>query len=127
MEDGPTLTHGGLPTGAAFRIATELGAREIIDPRQHAVGSIRGVFEKFKHLGNVLPAMGYSGKQMKELEETIDRAECDLVIIGTPADLRLLLKIRKPTLRVTYEIEEVGNLTIRKILKNFARNHPLRN
>jgi predicted GTPase len=125
VEDGPTLTHGGLPTGAAFRIATELGAKEIVDPRKHAVGSIKDVFKKFKHLGNVLPAMGYSEKQMKELEETIDGSNCDLVLIGTPIDLRKLLKIKKPTLRVTYEIEEVGNLTIRRILRSFAKSHPL--
>ena len=121
VEDGPTLTHGGLPTGAAFRIATEYGAREIVDPREHAVGSIKEVFRKFSHLGKVLPAMGYSEKQMRELEETIDGSRCDLVIIGTPVDLRRDLKLRKPSLRVTYELEELGDLTIRKILEGEVR------
>jgi predicted GTPase len=117
VEDGPTLTHGGLPTGAAFRVAIENGAREIVDPRRYAVGSIKDVFQKFKHLGNVLPAMGYSEEQMTELEETIDAADCDYVLIGTPIDLRRDLKITKPSLRVTYEIEEAGDLTFRRVLE----------
>jgi predicted GTPase len=117
VEDGPTLTHGGLPTGAAYRVAMENGAREIVDPRKYAVGSIKEVFQKFSHLGNVLPAMGYNEKQMKELEETIDGTDCDLVLIGTPVDLGRDLKLTKPSLRVTYEMEEVGDLTIQKILE----------
>ena len=122
VEDGPTLTHGGLSTGAAFRIATEKGAREIVDPRKYAVGSIKEVFGKFPHLGNVLPAMGYSERQRRELEETIDGTDCDLVIIGTPVDLRGDLKLRKRTLRVTYELEEIGDLTISKILEVERKN-----
>jgi predicted GTPase len=117
VEDGPTLTHGGLPTGAAYTVASQNGAREIVDPRKFAVGSIKDVFQKFKHLGNVLPAMGYSKRQMKELEQTIDRSVCDYAIIGTPVDLKRDLKLTKPSLRVTYELEEVGDLTIRKILE----------
>lgn len=124
VEDGPTLTHGGLPTGAAFTVATQFGTREIIDPRKFAVGSIKDVFQKFAHLGNVLPAMGYSRRQMKELEETIDRSDCDYVLIGTPVDLKRDLKLSKPSLRVTYELEEVGDPTIKKILeqKSFMKN-----
>jgi predicted GTPase len=124
IEDGPTLTHGGLPTGAAFRVAAQYGAKEIVDPRQFAVGSLREIFEKFPHLGTVLPAMGYSELQMKELGETINKVECDLVIIGTPIDLRKLLRIDKPSMRVTYEIEEVGNVAIRNALEAFSREHP---
>ncbi|HXQ92521.1 MAG TPA: cyclic 2,3-diphosphoglycerate synthase [Nitrososphaerales archaeon] len=121
VEDGPTLTHGGLPTGAAFRVATENKASEIVDPRKYAVGSITEVFRKFSHLGNVLPAMGYGEKQMKELKETIDGTNCDLVLIGTPVDLRRDLKLTKPTLRVTYEMEEVGELTITKVLEKYRK------
>lgn len=118
VEDGPTLTHGGLSTGAAYRAALDNDAGEIVDPRNHAVGSIKDVFAKFENLGKVLPAMGYSTKQMKELEETIDGAECDYVLIGTPVDLRRDLKITKQSLRVTYELEEVGDWSIMKILQN---------
>lgn len=123
VEDGPTLTHGDLPTGAAFRIASEMGAREIVDPRRFAVGSLKEVFRKFKHLGKVLPAMGYSRRQMKELEATINRVDCDLIIIGTPANLGLFLNIRKPALKASYEIELASDLKIRRILGDFARNH----
>ena len=117
VEDGPTLTHGGLSTGAAYKIAVDNNAGEIVDPRKYAVGSIRNVFEKFKHLGNVLPAMGYSETQMKELEQTIDGADCEFVLIGTPVDLRQDLKITKPSLRVSYELEEVGDWSVEKILQ----------
>lgn len=117
IEDGPTLTHGGLSTGAAYRVALDCGASKIIDPRKYAVGSIKEVFQRFKQLGNVLPAMGYSAKQMKELEETIDGAKCDFVLVGTPVDLRRDLEITKPSLRVSYELEETGKLTIRGILE----------
>lgn len=118
VEDGPTLTHGGLATGAAFFVAKENGAREIIDPRKHAVGSIKEVFKRFTHLDKVLPAMGYSKKQIKELEQTINSADCDLVIIGTPIDLRSLLKINKPAVRVKYEIDEIGRPNLEDILKD---------
>ncbi len=121
IEDGPTLTHGGLPTGAAYKIATQFGASEIVDPRKYAVGSLNEVFNKFSHLGKVLPAMGYSDKQMKELEETINNTDCDVVLIGTPVDLGRFIKIKKPSDRVRYEIEEISDLTLRKAISDFIQ------
>lgn len=107
VEDGPTLTHGGMAFGAGLLAAKKYGAKDIVDPRPHAVGSIATVFEKYAHLGPVLPAMGYSDVQMKELEMTINAADCDTVIAGTPIDLGRLLKLNKPVVRVKYRIEEV--------------------
>jgi predicted GTPase len=120
IEDGPTITHGGLGFGAGTIIAQKAGAYTV-NPRQSAVGSIKGVYEKYPHIGAVLPAMGYSPEQVKELEETINATSCDAVIIGTPVDLRHLISINKPTIRVTYSFREIGkpDLTepIMKILK----------
>ncbi len=107
VEDGPTLTHGGMAFGAGVLAAKKYGAKEIIDPRPYAVGSISKVYEDFKHLGAVLPAMGYSDIQMKELEMTINAVDCDAVIAGTPIDLGRLLKLNKPIVRVRYRIEEI--------------------
>jgi predicted GTPase len=104
VEDGPTLTHGEMKIGAGHVAASAHGARAFVDPRPYAVGSIKGTFEKYTHVTEVLPAMGYGDKQMAELEETINAADCDLVLIGTPIDLGSLLKINKPTLRVRYEL-----------------------
>ena len=106
VEDGPTLTHGEMSYGAAHVAATKFGAAKIIDPRPFAVGSIKTIFEKYNHLTDVLPAMGYGSTQVSELEQTINAADCDLVLIGTPIDLGGLLKINKPTVRVTYELDE---------------------
>ncbi len=120
VEDGPTLTHGGLGYGAATIEAKNLGAF-IISPRNKAVGSIRDVFTKYPHLGTVLPAMGYSRKQMEELQETINSVDCDSVLIGTPVDLRNLLSINKPAARVRYEIREIGKPNLEDVLKKFLR------
>ncbi len=106
VEDGPTLTHGGMKFGAGHIAAKNNGAAVIVDPRPYAVGSIKKTFEKYPHVSEVLPAMGYGKKQMKELESTINAADCDLVLIGTPIDLGRLLKINKPALRVTYELDQ---------------------
>ncbi|MEW6199007.1 MAG: cyclic 2,3-diphosphoglycerate synthase [Planctomycetota bacterium] len=106
VEDGPTLTHGEMRYGAGHIAARKFAAREIIDPRPYAVGSIKGTFAAYPHVSDVLPAMGYGKKQMKELEQTINAVPCDLVLIGTPIDLGRLLKINKPSLRVLYELEE---------------------
>jgi predicted GTPase len=108
VEDGPTLTHGGMPTGAAEIAARRLGAR-LVDPRPHAVGSIRDVFAAHQALGPVLPAMGYSAAQVAELAATIDAVPCDVVLLGTPIDLRRILKSRHPLVRVRYELEELGS------------------
>ena len=96
IEDGPTMTHGGMPFGAGA-VASKGLARELVDPRPYAVGSLREVFQKFPHIGSVLPAMGYSEGQMKDLEETIRLAPCDVVVIATPADLRKKVKIDQPS------------------------------
>jgi predicted GTPase len=107
VEDGPTLTHGGMAFGAGVIAAKKYGAKELVDPRPHALGSILEVYEKFPHLGAVLPAMGYSEGQIKELEMTINAADCDVVVVGTPIDLGRLLKLNKPVVRVRYRIEEL--------------------
>jgi len=107
VEDGPTLTHGGMAFGAGVIAAKKYGAKEVVDPRLQAIGSILEVYEKFPHLGAVLPAMGYSEAQMRELEMTINAAACDVVIAGTPIDLGRLLKLNKPVVRVRYRIEEL--------------------
>jgi predicted GTPase len=106
VEDGPTLTHGGMAFGAATLAARNHGARELVDPRPHAVGSIREVFERYPHLGPVLPAMGYGAEQVRELQETIERTDADVVVIGTPVDLRRIMTVRTPAVRVRYELEE---------------------
>jgi predicted GTPase len=104
IEDGPTITHGGMPDGAGASAARKL-ARELVDPRPYAVGSLKGVYEKYPHIGNVLPAMGYSEDQIKDLEETIGRSVCDAVVIATPTDLRRKIRIDQPTVRVHYDFD----------------------
>jgi len=113
VEDGPTLTHGDMAYGAGWVAARRFGAAEIVDPRPYAVGSIQDTYENYPTTGDVLPAMGYGREQMKELEQTINSAEVDLVLIGTPIDLGRLLKINKPTQRVRYELQIVGQPTLR--------------
>ncbi len=106
VEDGPTLTHGEMAFGAGYVAAKRMGAHEIVDPRPFAVGTIKQTFEKHTHITEILPAMGYGAKQMSELEQTINATPCDLVVIGTPIDLGRLLKINKPSVRVTYDLRE---------------------
>ena len=117
VEDGPTLTHGEMNVGAGFIAAQLFGAAEVIDPRPYAVGSILETYEKYENTGPVLPAMGYSPKQIAELEETINKAEADAVIIGTPIDLRRVVKINKPATRVRYELQEIGKPDLEDIIK----------
>ena len=117
VEDGPTLTHGEMAYGAGWVAARRFGAGEIIDPRPYAVGSIKATYEKYPTTGNVLPAMGYGEAQMKELEQTIANADVDLVIIGTPIDLTRVIKIDKPSQRVRYELQEIGQPTLEDLLK----------
>jgi predicted GTPase len=116
IEDGPTLTHGEMAYGAGWMAARRFGAAEIIDPRPYAVGSIARTYEKYPTTGPVLPAMGYSEEQIRELAQTINNAPADLVLIGTPIDLGRLIKINKPTQRVRYELQEIGQPTLRGIL-----------
>ena len=116
VEDGPTLTHGGMRFGAGVIAAEQYDAAEIIDPRPHAIGSLKETFLRYPHLGNVLPAMGYGAQQIQELEATIQQADCDLVLIATPVDLRRIISIRQPTCRVTYEFQEIGTPSLREVL-----------
>jgi predicted GTPase len=121
IEDGPTLTHGEMAYGAGYVAARRFGAKEIVDPRPFAVGSISATFEKYPTTGPILPAMGYGEKQTKELEETINQADVDMVIIGTPIDLSRVIKMNKPYQRVRYELQEIGQPTLQDILmKKFA-------
>ena len=117
VEDGPTLTHGGMAYGAGWVAARRFGAAEIVDPRPFAVGTITETYQKYPTTGNVLPAMGYGDAQIRELEKTINNAEVDLVIIGTPIDLARLMKINKPTQRVRYELQIIGQPTLEDLLK----------
>ena len=117
IEDGPTLTHGGMAFGAGTLAAERYKAQEIIDPRPYAVGSIAEIFVKYPHIGKLLPAMGYGHVQMEELRETIHRTPCDVVIIGTPVDLRRLISIDKPTDRVRYHFQETGTPTLKELIE----------
>ncbi len=119
VEDGPTLTHGGMAYGAGIIAATRYKASKIIDPRPYAVGSIKETFQKYSHLDKVLPAMGYGQKQTDELAQTIDKADCDLVVSGTPIDLGRLIKTNKRILRVSYKLEEVGSPDLKEVLREF--------
>jgi predicted GTPase len=121
IEDGPTLTHGNMPYGAATIITKKVGAGEIVDPKPYAVGSIKKAFKDYPHLGAILPALGYGEKQIAELKETIDRTPCDVVVIGTPIDLRRVMTIEKPTVRVKYELQVLGPVPLEQILEEFIQ------
>lgn len=125
VEDGPTLTHGEMPYGAGVVAAREFGAAELVDPRPYAVGSIQGSFKQFRQLTNLLPAMGYSAMQRHELEETINRVPCDLVLVATPIDLARVIHLTKPYLRVTYEVQELTHPGLAETLAHFAQEHVL--
>lgn len=121
VEDGPTLTHGEMKYGAGFVAARKFGASQIIDPRPFAVGSIIETYKKYNHLDLILPAMGYGEKQIKELEKTINSSDADLIIIGTPIDLRRVMKLNKPAVRVKYELQEIGKPDLEDVLSNFVK------
>ena len=123
IEDGPTLTHGEMPYGAGVVAARECGATELVDPRPFAIGSIRTTFERYRHLHDLLPAMGYSAQQRKELEDTINATPCDIVVVATPVDLGSILKINKPTVRVGYEAKEVQHPGLIEMLAKFSQKH----
>lgn len=117
VEDGPTLTHGEMKYGAGTVAAIKYGAKEIIDPRPFTVGSITDTFTKYPEIGKLLPAMGYGKQQMKDLEKTIAKTDCDSVIIGTPIDLRRVINIKKPSVRVTYDLQEIGKPTLKELIQ----------
>jgi predicted GTPase len=120
IDDGPTLTHGEMPFGAGLVAARRAGAARIVDPRPYAVGSLRALFEQWPQLTNVLPAMGYSDEQLRELEQTVNAVECDVVVTGTPIDLGRLIQSRHPIRHVRYELEEVGQPTIADVVAPIA-------
>jgi predicted GTPase len=117
VEDGPTLTHGEMAYGAGVVAAQRSGAAEIVDPRPYAIGSIAQTFEEYPRTGPVLPAMGYGDQQIKELEETIEATPCDLVIIGTPIDLRRVINIGRPAERVWYDLQDLSHPTLAEIIQ----------
>ena len=121
VEDGPTLTHGEMTYGAGMVAAEKFGAADVIDPRPFTVGSITETFEKYPDIGELLPAMGYGDQQMKDLEKTIENTKCEVVIIGTPIDLRRIIKIKQPSVRVTYDLQEIGRPTLVDVLKPFLK------
>jgi predicted GTPase len=125
VEDGPTLTHGGMKIGAGTVAAQQFGARELVDPRPYIVGKLAETFDIYKDIGKLLPAMGYSEQQLKDLEQTINNTDCDSVIIGTPIDLTRIISINKPYTRVYYELKEVGSPNLNEILDGFIREHDL--
>ncbi len=119
IEDGPTLTHGGMEYGAAYLAAQRFGAAEIVSAVGHAVGSIRETYKKYPNSRKVLPAMGYGPKQIKELEETIDATPCDVVVSGTPIDLSRVLRTKKPVVHVRYELDEIGHPNLEDVLRDW--------
>lgn len=121
IEDGPTLTHGGMSYGAGFVAAERAGVQAVVDPRPFAVRTIKETFNKYPQIGKILPAMGYGEEQIKDLEETINSSPVDAVIIATPIDLSKLIKINKPSVRVKYKLEERGDITLSNVLNPFLR------
>jgi len=116
VEDGPTLTHGEMKYGAGVVAAQKYGAKEIVDPRPYAIGTIKDTYTKYPGIGTLLPAMGYGKKQIQELEDTINAVDCDIVIIGTPIDLSRIVKINKKSIRVKYELQEIGRPNLEEVL-----------
>ena len=121
VEDGPTCTHGGMGYGAGFIAAEKFGATELVDGRDSAAGSLKDVYEKFTHLEKVLPAMGYSSEQVKDLEKTINDSDAEVVVMGTPIDLNRIMTINKPTVRVHYELATIGQPDLDDVLDRFER------
>ena len=125
VEDGPTLTHGEMKIGAGVVAAQRFGAAELVDPRPYTVGRLSETFELYPDIGTLLPAMGYGKQQLQDLETTINNTECDAVIIATPIDLNRIIKIKKPSTRVYYNLQEIGRPDLTGILDDFVKNHKL--
>jgi predicted GTPase len=125
VEDGPTLTHGEMKIGAGTVAAMKYGAAELIDPRPYTVGKLQTTFQTYPKIGALLPAMGYGEQQIKDLEATIANTPCDAVVIGTPIDLSRIIKIKQPTVKVGYELQEIGYPNFQGILKEFVEKHAL--
>lgn len=125
VEDGPTLTHGGMKLGAGVIAARKYGAAALVDPRPFTVGKLSETFEIYPEIGTLLPAMGYGAEQLKDLETTINRSDCDSVIIGTPIDLNRVIDIQKPSTRIYYDLQEIGKPDLSDVLDQFVRKHAL--
>ncbi|MFO7790395.1 MAG: cyclic 2,3-diphosphoglycerate synthase [Bacteroidales bacterium] len=126
VEDGPTLTHGEMKIGAGVVAAQKFGCKEIIDPRPYAVGKLADTFKTYPNVGTLLPAMGYSPEQLKDLETTINNTDCDSVVIGTPIDLNRIINIKKPNTRVYYDLQEIGEPNLDGVLNEFVQEHKLK-
>jgi predicted GTPase len=125
VEDGPTLTHGEMKIGAGVVAARKFGAAELIDPRPFTVGKLTETFEKYPNIGTLLPAMGYGEQQLRDLETTINNTDCDAVVIGTPIDLNRIIKIKKPSTRVWYDLQEIGSPNLEEVIDEFVKKHQL--
>lgn len=125
VEDGPTLTHGHMKIGAGVVAARKFGASELVDPRSAAVGKIAETFRIYPNIGTLLPAMGYGEQQVKDLEATINKTACDTVVIATPIDLNRIVKIKKPTVKVGYDLQEIGSPNLTEVLDEFVKKHKL--
>ena len=126
VEDGPTLTHGGMKIGAGTVAAKKYGAKELIDPRPFTVGKLSETFKIYPNIGTLLPAMGYSDQQLKDLEETINKTDCEAVVIGTPIDLSRIIKIDKPKTRVYYDLQEIGDPNLEQVIGEFVKSNNLK-
>ena len=125
IEDGPTLTHGGMLIGAGTVAARKYGAASLVDPRPYTVGKLAETFEIYPNIGELLPAMGYGEEQIKDLEATIENTECDSIVIGTPIDLNRIVKINKPNTRVYYDLDEIGDPDLQEIIDDFVTTNNL--
>ncbi len=125
VEDGPTLTHGHMKIGAGIVAARKFGAAELVDPRSAAVGKLAETFRIYPNIGTLLPAMGYGDQQVKDLEATINTTDCDTVVIATPIDLNRIVKIKKPTVKVGYDLQEIGSPNLTEVLDEFVKKHKL--
>lgn len=126
VEDGPTLTHGEMKLGAGIVAANKYGAAELVDPRPYTVGKLSDTFRIYPEIGTLLPAMGYGDEQLKDLETTINKTDCDSVIIATPIDLNRIIKIKKPNTRVYYDLQEIGDPNLDQVLADFVKKHNLK-
>ncbi len=125
VEDGPTLTHGKMKIGAGVVAARKFGAKELVDPRPYVVGKLKETFKIYPNIGVLLPAMGYGDEQVKDLEKTIEKTACDTVVIATPIDLNRIVKISKPTVKVGYDLQEIGSPNLTQVLDAFVKKHKL--
>jgi predicted GTPase len=126
VEDGPTLTHGEMKIGAGIVAAKKFGAAELVDPRPFTVGKLSETFRLYPNIGTLLPAMGYGDEQVKDLETTINNTPCDVVVIATPIDLNRIVKINKPTVKVSYDLQEIGLPNLQGIIDDFVQKHNLK-